>query len=70
MRLTDHQLAQLRQAASLLPVESRDQFLRGVAVHLGGIKRSPTNGDVNAAISAVLGDTSVCVSEPVCGGEL
>jgi hypothetical protein len=65
MRLTDHQLAQLQQAASLLPVESRDAFLRGVAHHLGGIKRSPTNGDVSTAIIAVLGDTSVRITTPV-----
>src|SRR5262249_21611896 len=61
--LTDHQLAQLRQAALLLPVESRDAFLHAVAQHLDGIK--PTDGDVGAAIIAVLGDTNIRITTPV-----
>jgi hypothetical protein len=65
LALTDQQLAQLRQAASLLPVESRDAFLRETARRLGDIKRSPTNGDVSAVIIAVLGDASIRISTPM-----
>jgi hypothetical protein len=57
LRLTDAQLAQVRQAAGLLPVESRDAFLRAVAHRLGG--HNPTNDDVDAAIIAVLADAGI-----------
>jgi hypothetical protein len=33
--LTDYQLRLVRQAAETMPVSGRDEFLRGVARHLG-----------------------------------
>ncbi len=61
LALTDTQMAELRRAAALLPVEGRAAFLRRVAAHLGS---APTNGDVSAAIIAALGDTSVRITTP------
>jgi hypothetical protein len=49
--LTDHQLHLVKQAAATLPVLGRDDFLRGVARHLG---REPTDDAVIAAIDGQL----------------
>ena len=46
-------MAQLRQAAALLPLAARDRFLRRVAAHLDA---EPTNDEVASAIAAVLSE--------------
>lgn len=51
LALTDYQLRLVRQAAETMPVSSRDEFLRGVARHLGN---EPTNEAVIAAIDGQL----------------
>lgn len=56
------QIAELKRAAALLPPEGRDAFLRQVA---GRLSATPTNGDVQAAILAVLSDANVRVSTPM-----
>jgi hypothetical protein len=45
--LTDYQLRLVRQAAATMPVSGCDEFLRGVARHLGN---EPTDEAVIAAI--------------------
>jgi hypothetical protein len=54
MRLTDQQRAQLTQAASLLPIESRDQFLQAAMHRFDGIHHPPTSDDVAGAIITAL----------------
>ena len=51
LALTDRQLALVAEAAAVLPQPSRDQFLQGVASHLGS---EPTDHAVQAAIDAQL----------------
>jgi len=51
LSLTDRQLGLIQQAAKTLPVSSRDEFLRGVARHLGD---EPTDKAVIAAVDAQL----------------
>jgi hypothetical protein len=53
MALTDDQMNQVKQAAALLPVGSRDLFLRSVAGRLSD-SAAPTDHEVAAAINLVL----------------
>jgi hypothetical protein len=53
LALSDQQLAQVKAAATLLPVNARDLFLRSVAGRLSDIT-TPTDNDVAAAVSFVL----------------
>ena len=52
--LNDQQLATVMEAASLLPVNDRDRFLRSVANRLDLNGGSPSDRDLAAAISLVL----------------
>ena len=49
--LSDCQLRLIKQAVETLPVNSRDEFLRAVAAHLGS---EPSDKAVQAAIDAQL----------------
>jgi hypothetical protein len=51
---SDYQMVRLTNAASLLPSERRDDFMRSVANRLAGIHH-PTDNDIHSAIGAVLG---------------
>jgi hypothetical protein len=51
--LDDLQMAQLRDAASLLPVEARDNFLRSVANRVNGCC-DPSDADIHEAIEFVI----------------
>jgi hypothetical protein len=62
--LNNHQLAELLAAARTLPYEQRDAFTQAVFAYLGGINRSPTNGDVAAAIAATSTPMFLCDSQP------
>jgi hypothetical protein len=66
LALTDTQMAELRRAAALLPVGARELFLQQVARRLGDISSPPTNGDVQAAIVAVLGGLGVLTPVTLC----
>jgi hypothetical protein len=52
--LNDQQLATIMQAASLLPLQDRDRFLRSVANRLDLNGGSPSDRDLAVAISFVL----------------
>jgi hypothetical protein len=60
MTLTDCQLAEITQAAELLPVNSRDAFLRSVANRLADAKHC-NDDDVNHAITFVLSTRGVAI---------
>jgi hypothetical protein len=51
LSLTDHQLALIKQAAKYVSIDRRDEFLRGVASHLGA---EPSDATVQAAIDTQL----------------
>lgn len=51
LSLSDRQLRMVQRAAATLPVSSRDEFMRGIASHLGC---SPTDDAVRMAIGAQL----------------
>ena len=58
LALTDTQLEQVKQAATLLPPHDRDAFLRLVANRLDYTRQQrggPTDGDVAGALAYVLG---------------
>jgi hypothetical protein len=55
LALTDFQISMLKQAANTLPVSGRDDFLRGVASHLGS---DPSDDAVRRAI-----DNQLAVNE-------
>jgi hypothetical protein len=56
--LNDPQMAELLAAARTLPCERRDAFIQAVFAYLSGIRRTPTNGDVAAAIAETISDAS------------
>jgi hypothetical protein len=51
LSLSDHQLGLIRQAAKSVAIDRRDEFLRGVASHLGA---EPSGAAVQAAIDTQL----------------
>jgi hypothetical protein len=53
LSLTDQQLDLVKQAATMVPVPDRDNFLRSVAAQLTQ-RRPPTDTDLAAAIAFVL----------------
>jgi hypothetical protein len=56
MSLSDYQMARVIEAAALLPVTSRDKFLGSLAGRLADLHR-PSDADVMAAITLILGDS-------------
>jgi hypothetical protein len=60
--LSKSQAAELLRAASLLPPTTRDAFLAAVDSRLCSLPHRLNDGDVSAAIIAVLGDTNIRVS--------
>jgi hypothetical protein len=58
LSLSDQQLRQVQQAAGMLPVHARDNFLRSVANRLSD---NPGDHEVSAAISLVLGLRGVAI---------
>ena len=58
LALTDIQLAQLRQAARLIPHDWRDGFLQEIVVRLDSI-HSPTDDDLRRSIVATLAGLGV-----------
>jgi hypothetical protein len=51
LSLSDYQLSLIPEAARTLPLSGRDEFLRGVASHLG---HEPSDRAVKAAVDAQL----------------
>jgi hypothetical protein len=58
---SDVELDRIRDAAPLLPVERRNQFLRNVANRLGDLQ-APTYADIELAITSVLSAHGIAVS--------
>ncbi len=54
LALTDAQLQQVQRAAAMLPVSSRDNFLRSIANRLSDLPHHPADTDVMQAITLVL----------------
>ena len=67
--LTDGQMDMLGNAASLLPVERRDQFVRAVSDILCTPPKfyAPADHQVNAAIQTVLGRLGVATGRAIIG---
>jgi hypothetical protein len=56
----DVQMDRIRDAASLLPTEKRDRFLRNVANWLGDLQ-APTPADMELAITSALSAQGIAV---------
>jgi len=63
--INDASMNQLLAAAKLLPINSRDAFLRSIANRLVEI-RNPSNKDIADAITFVLGARGVATSMFMC----
>lgn len=60
LALTDRQLGLIKHAASALPVDQRDQFLRDIAKRLAG---EPSDAAVAEAVNVTLNRTSVFLTD-------
>jgi hypothetical protein len=65
LALSDQQLAQIKAAAALLPVNTRDLFLRSIAGRLSDITL-PTDNDIAAAVSFVLSCRGISMPMSFC----
>ena len=54
LSFTDHQIAQLKMVAAMLPANARDNFLRSISSRLVDLPYPPSDADVQAAIDFVL----------------
>ena len=60
LSFSDVELNRIRDAASLLPTEKRDRFLRNVATRLGDLQ-APTYADIELAITRALSAHGIAV---------
>jgi hypothetical protein len=60
LSLTDQQLDLVKQAATMVPVPDRDNFLRSEAAQL--VRHPPTDTDLAAALSFVLQGRDISAS--------